>query len=123
MLLGKRTSTSSGNLWGKCYYLSNYLVPLSLKFLEWECSHPLKEITIIFISDVAVSNSALQDLFFFGINYHGKINGCNFTKLTGMKSKIEKKAILNKHENNYTSKVEKRLIVTDFLSLFSLTQR
>ena len=38
-----------------------------------------------------------------------------------MKSKIEKKAILNKHENSYTSKVEKRLIVTDFLSRFSLT--
>ena len=26
----------------------------------------------------------------------------------------EKKAILNKHENNYTSKVEKRLKVNDF---------
>ena len=26
----------------------------------------------------------------------------------------EKKAILNKHEYNYTSKVEKRLIVNDF---------
>ena len=36
---------------------------------------------------------------------------------------IEKKTILNKHENNYTSKVEKRLIVNDFLSRFSLTQR
>ena len=50
-------------------------------------SPPLKEITI-FISDVAVSNSALHDFFFFfGINYHDKIDGCNFTKLTGMKSK------------------------------------
>ena len=48
---------------------------------------PLKEITINFISDVAVSNSAPQDFFFFGINYHDKINGCNFTKLTSMKSK------------------------------------
>ena len=40
-------------------------------------------------SDFAVSNSALQDFYDFlgGINYHGKINGCNFTKLTGMKSK------------------------------------
>ena len=47
---------------------------------------PLKEIPIIFISDVAVSNSALQD-YFLGINYLDKINGCNFTKLTGMKSK------------------------------------
>ena len=71
---------------------------------------PLKEITI-FINDVAVSNSALQDFFFF---YHDKINGCNFTKLTGMKSK-QKKAIFNKHENNYTSKVEKnRFKVNDF---------
>ena len=60
---------------------------------------------------------------FFGINYHDKINGCNFTKLTGMKIKW-KKAMLNKHENNYTSKVEKRLIVNDFfVSRFSLTQR
>ena len=55
-------------------------------------SPPLKEITI-FISDVAVTNSALQVFFFvcfFGINYHDKINGCNFTKLTGMKSKQKK---------------------------------
>ena len=50
---------------------------------------------------------------FFGINYHDKINGCNFTKLTGMRIK-KKKAILNKHEDNYTSKVEKSLIVNDF---------
>ena len=70
-------------------------------------SPPLKEITI-FISYVAVSNSALQNFFFFfGINYHDKINGCNFTKLTCMKSN-HKKAIFNKHENNYNSKVEKK---------------
>ena len=50
-------------------------------------SPPLKEITINFISDVAVSNSAPQNFFFFGINYHDKINGCKFTKLTGMKNK------------------------------------
>ena len=72
-------------------------------------SPPLKEITINFISDAAVSNSALQDFFFFGVNYHDKINECNFTKLTGMKSK-QKKAIFNRHENNYTSKVEKRVL-------------
>ena len=83
-------------------------------------SPPLKEITI-FISDVAVSNSALQD-FFFGINYHDKINGCNFTKLTGMKSK-QNKAIFNTHENNYTSKVEKIVLKLMILSQFSLTKK
>ena len=60
--------------------------------------------------------------FFFGINYHDKIDGCQFTKLTGMKRK-KKKAILNKYENNYTSKVEKRLILNDFLSRWSMMQR
>ena len=73
-------------------------------------------------SVISQFQTVLFKIFFFGINYHGKINGCNFTKLTGMKSK-KKKAILNKHENNYTSKVEKGLIVNDFLSRFSLTQR
>ena len=45
-----------------------------------------------------------------------------FYKTYRYEDQIEK-AILNKHENNYTSKVEKRLIVNDFLSRFSLTQR
>ena len=45
-----------------------------------------------------------------------------FYKTYRYEEQIEK-AILNKHENNYTSKVEKRLIVNDFLSRFSLTQR
>ena len=40
-----------------------------------------------------------------------------------MKSK-QKKAIFNRHENNYASKVEKKgFIVNDFLSRFSLTLR
>ena len=33
------------------------------------------------------------------------------------------KTIFNKHENNYTSKVEKSFKVNEFLSRFSLTQR
>ena len=32
---------------------------------------------------------------FFGINYHDKINGCNFTKLTGMKANRKKQYSIN----------------------------
>ena len=50
-------------------------------------------------------------LFFFGINYHDK--WMQFHKTYRYEEQIEKK-IFNKHENNYTSKVEKRFIVNDF---------
>ena len=60
---------------------------------------------LLILSVMSPFQTVLFRIFFFLYNYRDKINGCIFTKLKGMKSK-KKKAIFNKHENNYTSKVE-----------------
>ena len=41
----------------------------------------------LILSVMSLFQTVLLNVFFFGINYHDKINGCNFTKFTGVKIK------------------------------------
>ena len=41
---------------------------------------------LLIVSGMSPFQTVLFKIFFFCINYHDKIYGCNFTKLTGMES-------------------------------------
>ena len=64
---------------------------IKLKFLgvgDYYSTLPHSKKLQLILSVMSPFQTLLFKIFiFFGKNYHDKINGCNLTKLTGMKSK------------------------------------